>query len=206
MHYEEMLTWLLFYTSLLDVAKTPAAGRGRSRRPGAEPGGASRPTAAAHRAQRLAERRERCRRASCPSSSARACSTSPSPPTTSWRRWRRLEANGVSLLPIPENYYDDLEAKTDLAAAQHRDVAAPQHPLRPRRRRASTCRSTRRPSTSGSSSRSSSGAATRLRRRQRPDPPGIASAAGAVGDASLVGGRGVPCRFPSRNYPWRCGV
>jgi len=26
----------------------------------------------------------------------------------------RLEANGVALLPIPENYYDDLEAKTDL--------------------------------------------------------------------------------------------
>src|SRR4030095_438935 len=26
----------------------------------------------------------------------------------------RLEANGVTLLPIPENYYDDLEAKTDL--------------------------------------------------------------------------------------------
>ena len=27
MQYEEMLTWLLFYTSLLDVAKTPVAGR-----------------------------------------------------------------------------------------------------------------------------------------------------------------------------------
>src|SRR6185503_572074 len=26
----------------------------------------------------------------------------------------RLEANGVALLPIPENYYDDLEAKTGL--------------------------------------------------------------------------------------------
>jgi 4-hydroxyphenylpyruvate dioxygenase len=26
----------------------------------------------------------------------------------------RLEANGVALLRIPENYYDDLEAKTDL--------------------------------------------------------------------------------------------
>ena len=28
----------------------------------------------------------------------------------------RLQANGVDLLPIPENYYDDLEAKTDLSA------------------------------------------------------------------------------------------
>ena len=30
----------------------------------------------------------------------------------------RLERNGVRLLPIPENYYDDLEAKTDLPADQ----------------------------------------------------------------------------------------
>ena len=30
----------------------------------------------------------------------------------------RLRANGVELLPIPENYYDDLEARTDLDAAQ----------------------------------------------------------------------------------------
>jgi 4-hydroxyphenylpyruvate dioxygenase len=30
----------------------------------------------------------------------------------------RLEANGVRLLPIPENYYDDLAAKMDLPAEQ----------------------------------------------------------------------------------------
>ena len=28
----------------------------------------------------------------------------------------RLKADGVALLPIPENYYDDLEARTDLPA------------------------------------------------------------------------------------------
>jgi 4-hydroxyphenylpyruvate dioxygenase len=28
----------------------------------------------------------------------------------------RLKANGVSLLPIPENYYDDLEVRADLSA------------------------------------------------------------------------------------------
>ncbi|MGL4812302.1 MAG: 3-keto-5-aminohexanoate cleavage protein, partial [Beijerinckiaceae bacterium] len=28
---------------------------------------------------------------------------------------RQLQANGVDLLPIPENYYDDLEARSDLA-------------------------------------------------------------------------------------------
>jgi len=30
----------------------------------------------------------------------------------------KLKQNGVGLLPIPENYYDDLEAKTDLPADQ----------------------------------------------------------------------------------------
>ncbi|MBV8410374.1 MAG: VOC family protein, partial [Alphaproteobacteria bacterium] len=30
----------------------------------------------------------------------------------------RLEANGVRLLSIPDNYYDDLAAKTDLSAEQ----------------------------------------------------------------------------------------
>jgi 4-hydroxyphenylpyruvate dioxygenase len=30
----------------------------------------------------------------------------------------QLKRNGVRLLPIPENYYDDLEAKTDLPAEQ----------------------------------------------------------------------------------------
>ena len=32
MHYEEMLTWLLFYTSLLDLSKTAGTGCPRSRR------------------------------------------------------------------------------------------------------------------------------------------------------------------------------
>jgi 4-hydroxyphenylpyruvate dioxygenase len=30
----------------------------------------------------------------------------------------QLRANGVELLPIPENYYDDLEARTDLYEAE----------------------------------------------------------------------------------------
>jgi 4-hydroxyphenylpyruvate dioxygenase len=30
----------------------------------------------------------------------------------------RLRANGVELLPVPENYYDDLETKTGLPAAR----------------------------------------------------------------------------------------
>jgi 4-hydroxyphenylpyruvate dioxygenase len=31
---------------------------------------------------------------------------------------RMMCANGVAMLPIPENYYDDLEARTDLSAEQ----------------------------------------------------------------------------------------
>jgi 4-hydroxyphenylpyruvate dioxygenase len=37
---------------------------------------------------------------------------------------RHLEANGVVLLPIPENYYDDLEAKTDLSSERIDDFKA----------------------------------------------------------------------------------
>ena len=36
----------------------------------------------------------------------------------------RLEANGVGLLRIPENYYDDLEAKTDLPPRRLDDLRA----------------------------------------------------------------------------------
>src|SRR5262249_44731436 len=36
----------------------------------------------------------------------------------------RLEANGVELLRIPENYYDDLEAKTDLPQQRIDDFKA----------------------------------------------------------------------------------
>jgi 4-hydroxyphenylpyruvate dioxygenase len=31
---------------------------------------------------------------------------------------RRFQANGVELLAIPENYYDDLEARSDLTSGQ----------------------------------------------------------------------------------------
>ena len=77
MHYDEMLTWLLFYTSLLEVAKTPAQDVARSRRPGAEPGGRSPTTAALRLVLNGSQIRPHAsRRASSPSSSARACSTS----------------------------------------------------------------------------------------------------------------------------------
>ncbi|PWB57286.1 MAG: 3-keto-5-aminohexanoate cleavage protein [Bradyrhizobiaceae bacterium] len=114
MHYEEMLAWLLFYTSLLDVAKTPAQDV-------VDPGGLvkSQVVQSADGSLRI------------------ALNASQSPRTLSSRfldeffgsgvqhialatrdifaTVARLAANGVRLLPIPENYYDDLAAKTELA-------------------------------------------------------------------------------------------
>ena len=71
----------------------------------------------------------------------------------------RLKRNGVRLLPIPENYYDDLEAKTDLPADQLELLQAPTTSSTTAKATPSTCRSIPRPSTSASSSRSCSAAA-----------------------------------------------
>lgn len=115
MHYEEMLTWLLFYTSLLDVRKTPI-------QTVIDPGGVVQSQAIETRdgALRL------------------ILNASQSPRTLSSRFLNdlfgsgvqhiafttddilatvdRLKARGIDLLPIPENYYDDLEVRADLPA------------------------------------------------------------------------------------------
>jgi 4-hydroxyphenylpyruvate dioxygenase len=115
MRYEEMLSWLLFYTSLLDVTKTPQLDI-------TDPGGIvqSQVIQASDGALRI------------------AFNASQSQQTLSSRflsdyfgsgvqhiafgsrdivaMVRMMRANGVAMLPIPENYYDDLEARTDLSA------------------------------------------------------------------------------------------
>jgi 3-dehydroshikimate dehydratase len=115
MHYEEMLTWLLFYASLLEVRKTPVQDV-------LDPGGIvhSQVVESADGALRL------------------VLNASQSQHTLSSRflsdlfgsgvqhiafatddiflTVERLRAGGVDLLPIPENYYDDLEARIDLPA------------------------------------------------------------------------------------------
>ena len=117
MQYEEMLTWLLFYSSLLDVRKIPP-------QEVADPGGLvrSQVVEAADGSLRI------------------VLNASQSPRTQSSRflselfgsgvqhiafatddlqkTVAQLGRNGVRLLPIPENYYDDLLAKTDLSAEQ----------------------------------------------------------------------------------------
>jgi 4-hydroxyphenylpyruvate dioxygenase len=114
MHYEEVLTWFLFYASLLDVTKAPMQDV-------ADPGGLVK--------SQVIE--------SGDGSIRIILNASQSPRTQSSRfltevfgsgvqhiafttsdmlaTVARLKANGVELVAMPENYYDDLEAKTDLA-------------------------------------------------------------------------------------------
>jgi 4-hydroxyphenylpyruvate dioxygenase len=117
MQYEEMLTWLLFYTSLLDLRKIPPQDV-------ADPGGlvTSQVIEAPDGALRF------------------VLNASQSPRTQSskflselfgsgvqhialatddiFATLARFKNNGVRLLGIPENYYDDLEAKMDLPRDQ----------------------------------------------------------------------------------------
>src|SRR5215469_9016151 len=114
MHYEEMLTWLLFYTSLLEVRKTPVQDV-------LDPGGVvhSQVVEAGDGALRLVLNASQSQH----TLSARflndlfgsgvqhiAFATDDIFTTV-----ERLRAAGVELLPIPENYYDDLDARIDLA-------------------------------------------------------------------------------------------
>jgi 4-hydroxyphenylpyruvate dioxygenase len=113
MQYDEMLSWLLFYTSLVDIDKVPA-------QEVADPGGLVRSQVieAADGALRFVLNASQSQR----TQSSRflselfgsgvqhiALATDDLLATVA-----KLEKNGVRLLPIPENYYDDLEAKTDL--------------------------------------------------------------------------------------------
>ena len=109
-----MLSWLLFYTSLLEVDKTPAQDV-------LDPGGLV-------KSQVVQSDDGRLRLVLNGSQSGRtqtsrflseafgsgvqhiALATDDLLATV-----RQLEANGVKLLPVPENYYDDLEAKSELS-------------------------------------------------------------------------------------------
>jgi 4-hydroxyphenylpyruvate dioxygenase len=114
MHYEEMLTWLLFYSSLLDLKKVPAQDV-------ADPGGLvkSQVIESADGSLRIILNASQSQRTQSSRFLAEvfgsgvqhlAFATDDILSTA-----QRLAGNGVDLLPIPENYYDDLEAKLDLA-------------------------------------------------------------------------------------------
>ncbi len=113
MQHEEMLTWLLFYTSLLEARKTPVQAV-------VDPGGIvqSQVIEAAEGALRLVLNASQSRQTLASrfiddlfGSGVQhiALATTDILATVA-----RLNANGVPLLPIPENYYDDLEVRADL--------------------------------------------------------------------------------------------
>ena len=116
MHYEEMLTWLLYYTSLFDLSKT-------AEQDVLDPGGLvkSRVVQSADGSVRIVLNASQSNR----TQSSRFLSASFGSGVQHiafatddiLATVRRLEANGAALLPIPENYYADLEAKSDLPAA-----------------------------------------------------------------------------------------
>jgi 4-hydroxyphenylpyruvate dioxygenase len=114
-HYEDMLSWLLFYTSLLDVQKTPQVDIN-------DPGGVvrSQVVETADGTLRIALNASQSTR----TQSSRflneyfgsgvqhiAFATDDIIATAA-----RLRANGVETLRIPENYYDDLDARVDLGS------------------------------------------------------------------------------------------
>jgi 4-hydroxyphenylpyruvate dioxygenase len=116
MHYEEMLTWLLFYTSLLDVRKTPVQDV-------LDPGGIvhSQVVEAGDGALRLVLNASQSQHtlASRFLSDQFGSGVQHIAFATDdiFSTVERLRAAGVELLPIPENYYDDLDARIDLAPA-----------------------------------------------------------------------------------------
>ncbi len=113
MHYEEMLTWLLFYSSLLDVAKAPEQEI-------LDPGGLvkSQVIQSADGSLRLVLNSSQSQRTlssrflteAFGSGVQHIAFTTDNLLDTA----KRLRASGVKLLPVPEYYYDDLEAKLDI--------------------------------------------------------------------------------------------
>jgi 4-hydroxyphenylpyruvate dioxygenase len=108
-----MLSWLLFYTSLLDLAKTPEQDV-------LDPGGLvkSQVVQSADGALRIVLNASQSGRTQSSRFLSEAFGSGVQHIAFGtddlFATVARLEANGVKLLPIPENYYDDLEAKTDL--------------------------------------------------------------------------------------------
>jgi 3-dehydroshikimate dehydratase len=117
MYYEEMLSWVLFYTSLLDVRKTSVVdvidpgGVVQSQAIEAEGGAVRVVLNASQSRQTLTSRFVDAFFGSGIQQIALATDDI-------FRTAEQLRANGVQLLPIPDNYYDDLEARSDLDKAQ----------------------------------------------------------------------------------------
>jgi 4-hydroxyphenylpyruvate dioxygenase len=115
MQHEEMLTWLLFYTSLLDVSKTPT-------QTVLDPGGVVQ--------SQVIENEDGKLRIALNASQSRHTLSSrflneffgsgvqhiAMASTDIVSTAERLRSNGIEVLPIPDNYYDDLDARFDMPA------------------------------------------------------------------------------------------
>jgi 4-hydroxyphenylpyruvate dioxygenase len=117
MHYEEMLSWLLFYTSLLDLEKSPEQDV-------LDPGGLvkSQVVQAADGSLRIVLNASQSSRTQSSRFLSEVFGSGVQHIAFATRdifaTAARLAANGVAMLEIPENYYDDLEAKVDLTPAE----------------------------------------------------------------------------------------
>jgi len=115
MHFEEMLSWLLFYTSLLNAKKTPA-------QTVIDPGGVvqSQVIETPNGTVRLILNASQSRQTLSSRFLEKLFGSGVQHVALNtddiFSTVERLQANGVELLPIPENYYDDLEARTDLTS------------------------------------------------------------------------------------------
>ena len=117
MHYEEMLTWLLFYVSLFDVRKTSVqsvldpGGIVQSQVVESTDGGLRLVLNASQSQQTQSSRFLHERFGSGVQHIAFATGDI-------FATVEALKRKGVDLLPIPENYYSDLEVRLDLDAPQ----------------------------------------------------------------------------------------
>ena len=116
MPHEEMLTWLLFYTSLLDLRKAPAHDL-------LDPGGIvnSQAVETADGALRLVLNASQSRHTLSSRFLTRLFGSGVQHIAFAtddiFATIARLRARQVAMLPIPENYYDDLAARIDLPGA-----------------------------------------------------------------------------------------
>lgn len=123
MYYEEMLTWLLFYTSLLEVQKAPVQDV-------LDPGGIvhSQVVETTDGAFRLALNASLSRQTQSSRFLAERFGSGVQhiafATNDIFATVERLRAAGVGLLPIPKNYYDDLEARIDLPPAVSEQLRA----------------------------------------------------------------------------------
>jgi 4-hydroxyphenylpyruvate dioxygenase len=114
MHYEEMLSWVLFYTSLFDVTKTPQLDIN-------DPGGVVRSQViqTADGVLRIAMNGSQSQRTLSSrflseyfGSGVQHIAFGTDDIVQAVQAMRR---NGVQMLSMPENYYDDLETRSDLS-------------------------------------------------------------------------------------------